>query len=363
SYSRKRRGQTWIPTFLSLARLVPPPRRQDYVYHQEDEGGRPVLDLGHVVHSLNRLDSGDPEKILLMSRDGHTMIIVSFQDVKRCLEAAWLEYCEIANPAAATPELGHLVGSEHEVPPQLVPAYMMGDIGHPVLKRTYQEAARLLDHHQGNYAPAEQGSVVPWLIMWELLREEKPQGLSPVPLVTAFHAPFLPTHVSRSSLSMPSPIRCYSTRPPSPRPPGNGGGPSRPPFRPNSPRPSGGGRNRWGPPEVDPNKPPMNDALLRMAPGNVRVVISNPEDGDEMAGVMATTEALAKAKEMGLDLIMISETADPPVVKIIDYGKFKYSLEKKKKEQKKKAKTTEVKEVKMSYKIENHDYGGGSSNT
>lgn len=42
---------------------------------------------------------------------------------------------------------------------------------------------------------------------------------------------------------------------------------------------------------------------------------------------------------------------------IIDYGKFKYSQEKKKKEQKKKAKTTEVKEVKMSYKIENHDYG------
>lgn len=62
-------------------------------------------------------------------------------------------------------------------------------------------------------------------------------------------------------------------------------------------------------------------------------------------------------KLTGLDLIMISETADPPVVKIIDYGKFKYSQEKKKKEQKKKAKTTEIKEVKMSYKIENHDYG------
>ena len=96
---------------------------------------------------------------------------------------------------------------------------------------------------------------------------------------------------------------------------------------------------------------------MRLAPNNVRVVISNPEEGDEMAGVMATKEALMKAKEMGLDLIMISETADPPVVKIIDYGKFKYSLEKKKKEQKKKAKTTEVKEVKMSYKIESHDYG------
>jgi hypothetical protein len=47
----------------------------------------------------------------------------------------------------------------------------------------------------------------------------------------------------------------------------------------------------------------------------------------------------------------------PPHSQIIDYGKFKYSQEKKKKEQKKKAKTTEVKEVKMSYKIENHDYG------
>jgi len=54
---------------------------------------------------------------------------------------------------------------------------------------------------------------------------------------------------------------------------------------------------------------------------------------------------------------MIAENASPPVCKIIDYGKYRYSIEKKKKEQKKKAKTTEVKEVKMSYKIEAHDYG------
>jgi len=53
----------------------------------------------------------------------------------------------------------------------------------------------------------------------------------------------------------------------------------------------------------------------------------------------------------------IASTHPLPPPQIIDYGKFKYSLEKKKKEQKKKAKTTEVKEVKMSYKIENHDYG------
>ncbi|GAB5036211.1 translation initiation factor if-3 [Nannochloropsis oceanica] len=181
-----------------------------------------------------------------------------------------------------------------------------------------------------------------------------------IAMVSAFlTAPTLPSRLSSAS-STTSSIRTYSTRPPFPRPPGGGGGPGRPPFRPGGPpRPGGGGgqRNRWGPPEVDPDRPPMNDALLRLAPNNVRVVISNPEEGDEMAGVMATKEALMKAKEMGLDLIMISETADPPVVKIIDYGKFKYSLEKKKKEQKKKAKTTEVKEVKMSYKIETHDYG------
>ena len=109
------------------------------------------------------------------------------------------------------------------------------------------------------------------------------------------------THAFLSSPSPPSSslTRLDSARPPPsgpPRPAGGGpprpaGGGSRPPFRPGPPRPSGGGgggRNRWGPPEVDPDKPPMNDALLRLAPNNVRVVISNPEEGDEMAGVMAT---------------------------------------------------------------------------
>lgn len=132
------------------------------------------------------------------------------------------------------------------------------------------------------------------------------------------------------------------------RPPGGGGGPR-------GPRGGPGGRG-----EVDPDKPPMNDQLLRMVPNEVRVVISNPESGDDMAGVMPTKAALEKAREMGtsvrkhvrrrgwrlgrcwvnvggstgwvdstldrihpflfgptgLDLIMISETADPPVVKV-----------------------------------------------
>lgn len=90
------------------------------------------------------------------------------------------------------------------------------------------------------------------------------------------------------------------------RPGGGGGGGqrpfrpspgSRPPFRPGG---GGGGRGR-GPPrqEEDPDRPPMNDAVLRMAPNQVRVVISNAEGGDDMAGVMATKEALEKAREMG----------------------------------------------------------------
>lgn len=58
-----------------------------------------------------------------------------------------------------------------------------------------------------------------------------------------------------------------------------------------------------GPPggrgEVDPDKPPMNDQLLRLVPNEVRVVISNPEAGDDMAGVMPTKAALEKAREMG----------------------------------------------------------------
>lgn len=88
----------------------------------------------------------------------------------------------------------------------------------------------------------------------------------------------------------------------------------------------------------------------------VRCVIS-VKGMDEQLGIMSTSEALDRAQELGLDLVMISPDADPPVVKIIDYGKFKYKSDKRKKDSKAKAKATEMKEVKMSYKIEQHDYG------
>merc|ERR1712228_569879 len=77
-----------------------------------------------------------------------------------------------------------------------------------------------------------------------------------------------------------------------------------------------------------------------------------------MGGIMSKSEALIKAKELGgLDLILINENSDPPVCKIVDYSKYRYMKEKKAKELKKNAKATEVKEVKMSYKIDVHDYG------
>lgn len=56
------------------------------VFHQADGGGNPVMDLGHVVTALNKLDAADEEKIVLVSRDGKTLMVVSYADVAACCE-------------------------------------------------------------------------------------------------------------------------------------------------------------------------------------------------------------------------------------------------------------------------------------
>jgi PAB-dependent poly(A)-specific ribonuclease subunit 3 len=56
------------------------------------------MDLGHVVTALNKLDAADEEKIVLTSRDGKTLMIVSFGDVARCLEASYGELCQASIP-------------------------------------------------------------------------------------------------------------------------------------------------------------------------------------------------------------------------------------------------------------------------
>ena len=84
----------------------------------------------------------------------------------------------------------------------------------------------------------------------------------------------------------------------------------------------------------------------------VRVIGS---DG-EMIGVLSRDEALAKAEEEGLDLVEIQPNADPPVCKIMDFGKFKFELQKKANEAKKKTKQVEIKEVKFRPVTDEGDY-------
>ena len=73
-------------------------------------------------------------------------------------------------------------------------------------------------------------------------------------------------------------------------------------------------------------------------------------------GVVSKNEALELAREAGLDLVEVSPDANPPVTKILDYGKFKYQEQKKAAEARKNQKTVEVKEIKMRPNIDDHDY-------
>ena len=76
----------------------------------------------------------------------------------------------------------------------------------------------------------------------------------------------------------------------------------------------------------------------------------------EKQGVMPTSSALEAAEEAGLDLVEIVPNADPPVCKILDYGKFKFQEQKKKNEARKKQKVVELKEIKLRPGIDDHDY-------
>jgi len=75
-----------------------------------------------------------------------------------------------------------------------------------------------------------------------------------------------------------------------------------------------------------------------------------------MVGVVSIREALMAAEEAGLDLVEISPNADPPVCKILDFGKFKYEQQKKAAEARKKQKVIEVKEIKLRPNIDDNDY-------
>jgi len=84
----------------------------------------------------------------------------------------------------------------------------------------------------------------------------------------------------------------------------------------------------------------------------VRLIDQNGQN----VGVVPTADALARATEAGLDLVEISPDANPPVAKILDYGKFKYQEQKKAAEARKRQKIVEIKEIKMRPSIDDHDY-------
>ena len=75
-----------------------------------------------------------------------------------------------------------------------------------------------------------------------------------------------------------------------------------------------------------------------------------------MIGVVSLEEGLSLAEAAGLDLVEVAPTAEPPVCKILDFGKFKYEAQKKASEARKKQKTIDVKEIKMRPGIDEHDY-------
>ena len=72
------------------------------VFHQADGAGNPVMDMGHVIMALNKLDAADEEKIVLTSRDGKSVMVVSYADVARCLDSAYHELCA----GSVVPQLG-----------------------------------------------------------------------------------------------------------------------------------------------------------------------------------------------------------------------------------------------------------------
>ena len=80
---------------------------RDYLFHQVDAEGAPVLDVGHVVSTLNRLDVADPpDQCMLVSRDGQTALVASYADLRRCLEGAYSELEQRAAGAMAGLAMG-----------------------------------------------------------------------------------------------------------------------------------------------------------------------------------------------------------------------------------------------------------------
>jgi translation initiation factor IF-3 len=107
-------------------------------------------------------------------------------------------------------------------------------------------------------------------------------------------------------------------------------------------------------------RPPFNFTPTREGPrvnDDIAVLrIRLVDERGNMVGIVGRNEALVMASDAGLDLVEIAPNADPPVCKILDFGKYKYEEQKKKNEARKKQKIIEVKEIKLRPSIDDHDY-------
>ena len=101
--------------------------------------------------------------------------------------------------------------------------------------------------------------------------------------------------------------------------------------------------------------PPVKDGPRMNEDIRVPRVLLIDQNGEKQ-GVMPTSAALEAAEEAGLDLVEIVPNADPPVCKILDYGKFRFQEQKKKNEARKRQKVVELKEIKLRPNIDTHDY-------
>jgi translation initiation factor IF-3 len=102
-------------------------------------------------------------------------------------------------------------------------------------------------------------------------------------------------------------------------------------------------------PEREQSGPKINDAIRAR---DVRLI----DETGQNVGVVSRFDAQERANQVGLDLVEVSPDADPPVCKILDYGKFKYQEQKKAAEARKNQKIVEIKEIKMRPSIDEHDY-------
>jgi hypothetical protein len=71
---------------------------RDYLFHQRLPDGTPVIDCGHVISSLNKLDAGEPEEIIMSSRNGKDLLIANYSDIHRCIDDSFVELSLQADP-------------------------------------------------------------------------------------------------------------------------------------------------------------------------------------------------------------------------------------------------------------------------